>query len=281
MVIDIRIKPPLRDSSTDPEVTIPDEYIRYDEMYGYGALMNITVEELVAEMETNDVTGILQAEHEWGEDEDWNNRVSTIVHAHRDRFLCGFGSVDPRRGMDAVREIERCYDELGLRGIVFQPGFLNLPPTDPRCYPIYAKCVELGIPLGLHTGVNFSASGPIDNGRPILVDRVACDFPELTIICHHGGWPWPHEAVAIAWKHPNIYLEYGAIAPKYIATGGGWGDTTRFMDTVLRSKILFGTDWPMLRYERAIGEIEQLGLRPQSHDAYTRTNAEQLLDRIR
>jgi predicted TIM-barrel fold metal-dependent hydrolase len=276
----MRIKPPLRDTNTDPEVTIPDEYIRYDEMYGYAGLMNITVDELVDEMQRHDVRGVLQAEHEWGSDAEWNDRVAATVAAHPDRFICGFGSVDPRRGMNAVREIDRCYHQLGLRGIVFQPGFLNLPPTDPQCYPVYAKCVELGIPVGLHTGVNFSSSGSIDNGRPLLIDQVACHFPELIIICHHGGWPWPHEALAVAWKHPNVYLEYGAIAPKYMASGGGWGDTTRFMDSVLRTKVLFGTDWPMLRYERALPELELLQLRPQSHEAYTRTNAEQLLGRI-
>lgn len=281
MVIDIRIKPPLRDTAEDPEVEIPPEYVRYDEIYGYRSLMNITVDDLVKEMEGSDVgSSILQAEHEWGRDEDWNERVAQIVQKHSDRFACGFASVDPRRGMDAVREAERANRELGLRGVVFEPGFLKIAPTDRRCYPIYAKCVELGIPVGLHTGVNFSSHGPIANGRPVLVDEVACDFPELTIICHHGGWPWPHESVAIAWKHPNVYLEFGAISPKYIADKGGWGDMAHFMDSVLRDKILFGTDWPMIRHERVLTEVEKLGLREASLDAYLRGNAERLLDRI-
>lgn len=278
--IDFRIKPPLRDDDSDAAVAIPEEYRRYDELYGYGELMNITVTELLEEMEANNVQGILQAEHEWGDDRDWNDRVAATVKAHPDRFLCGFASVDPRLAMDAVREIDRAYHELDLRGVVFQPGFLQISPTDPLCYPVYAKCVELSIPVGLHTGVNFSASGAIDYGRPLHVDKVACAFPELTIVCHHGGWPWPHEAIAVAWKHSNVYLEFGAIAPKYIAKGGGWGDTARFMDTVLRSRVLFGTDWPMLRYSRALGEIEQLGLREASRSAYLRGNAQELLERI-
>lgn len=278
--IDIRIKPPLRDDDASERVVIPDEYRTYDELYGYGSLMNITVLELVEELRASSVTGILQAEHEWGDDGPWNDRVATVVRDHPDLFHCGFASVDPRQGMAAVREIDRAYHELGLRGVCFQPGFLKLPPTDRRCYPVYAKCVELGLPVGLHTGVNFSASGPIDNGRPLHVDQVACDFPELVIICHHGGWPWPHEAVAVAWKHSNVYLEFGAIAPTYIAQGGGWGDMARFMDTILRSRILFGTDWPMLRYERAFAEIDKLGLRDESLGAYLRGNAEKLLERI-
>jgi uncharacterized protein len=109
---------------------------------------------------------------------------------------------------------------------------------------------------------------------------VACDFPDLVIICHHGGWPWPHESAAIAWKHPNVYLEFGAISPKYIASGGGWGDMAHFMDSVLREKVLFGTDWPMIRYERVLDEVDQLGLRELSSEAYLRGNAERLLERI-
>jgi predicted TIM-barrel fold metal-dependent hydrolase len=282
MVIDIRIKPPLRDTASDPEVQIPPEYMRYDDLYGYRTLMNLTVVDLIQEMERFGVAeSILQAEHEWGpEDEVWNDRVAAIVRAHPERFACGFASVDPRRGMAAVREIDRAYHELGLRGVVFEPGFLKIRPTDPLCYPIYAKCIELRIPVGLHTGINFSSHGPIEYGRPALVDVVACDFPELIIICHHGGWPWPHETLAVAWKHKNVYVEFGAIAPKYLVSGGGWGDTVHFMDTVLRDRILFGTDWPMLRYERALAEIDSLPLRDSAREAYLYGNAKALLERI-
>ncbi len=281
MVIDIRIKPPLRDLPNDPEVQIPPEYMRYDELYGFRSLMNLTVDDLIQEMEKFGVANsILQAEHEWGPDEEWNDRVAKIVKAHPDRFACGFASVDPRRGMAAVREIDRAYHELGLRGAVFEPGFLKISPTDRLCYPIYAKCIELGIPVGLHTGVNFSSHGSIEYGRPIHIDTIACDYPELTIICHHGGWPWQHETLAVAWKHKNVYVEFGAIAPKYLASNGGWGDTLHFMDTVLRDRILFGTDWPMLRYERALTEISSLNLRDKSREAYLHGNAKALLERI-
>jgi len=282
-IIDIRIKPPARDSEDDPPVDIPQESMRYNDVYGFEERLNMPVPTLVAEMRDNGVgPSILQAEHEWGRYVDWNDRVAQIIEKNQDAFACGFASVDPRDGMKAVREIDRCYHELGLRGVVFEPGFLKISPTDALCYPIYSKCVELGIPVGLHTGINFSSHGPIDNGRPILADRVACDFPELLLICHHGGWPWPHEAVAVAWKHENVFLEFGAISPKYQApgAGGGWGDIAHFMDTVLRDRVLFGTDWPMLRYDRALSEIESLGLRPEAREAYLRGNAQRLLERI-
>lgn len=282
-IIDIRVKPPARDTGQDPPVDIPEQYMRYEDVYGYQERLDIPVPALIEEMRANGVgRSILQAEHEWGYYGDWNDRVAEIVKGHPEAFACGFASVDPRDGMAAVREVDRAYHELGLRGVVWEPGFLNLPPTDPQCYPLYAKCVELGIPVGLHTGINFSSHGAIENGRPIHVDQVACHFPELVLICHHGGWPWPHEAVAVAWKHKNVYLEFGAISPKYQApgAGGGWGDIAHFMDTVLRDRVLFGTDWPMLRYDRAFAELESLGLRPESRDAYLGGNAQRLLERI-
>jgi predicted TIM-barrel fold metal-dependent hydrolase len=281
MPIDIRIKTPMRDSESDPRVVVPSEYQRYNEIYGYEDLMNVTLVDLISEMRVNGIANsILQAEHEWGEDEAWNDRTAEIVRKHADVFAGGFGSVDPRRGFDAVREIDRCYSELGLRGIIFEPGFIQVEPTHRLCYPIYAKCVELGIPVGLHTGVNFSSHGSIRFGSPLEVDQVACDFPDLMIICHHGGWPWPNESMAVAWKHSNVYLEFGAISPKYVASSGGWGDMVQFMDTVLSTKILFGTDWPMIRYERVLAEVPLLGLRESSAEAYLHGNAERLLNRI-
>jgi len=283
-IIDIRVKLPTRDSPDEPQPEVPPEYLRYNEVY-HGFLENLefTVSDWLAEAKAHGVgPSIMQAEVEWADYKELNTRLAAVVEAHPSELACGFACVDPRDVMGAVREIDRAVHELGLLGIVFEPGFLSISPVDPRCYPIYARCTELGIPVGLHTGINFSSHGPLEFERPVLVDRIACDFPDLTLICHHGGWPWPHEAAAVAWKHKNVYLEFGAIAPRYQApgAGGGWGDIAHLMDTVLRDKVLFGTDWPMLRYDRFLAEIDRLGLRPESRAAYLSGNAERLLDRL-
>src|SRR5581483_387317 len=243
--------------------------------------LDLTVDDWIADAKAHGVgPSVMQAEIEWLDCQELNDRLAEVVRRHPTEILCGFGCVDPRQPMAAVREVERAVRELGLRGIVFEPGFLGISPVDRRCYPVYAKCLELGVPVGLHTGINFSSHGPLEYERPVLVDRIACDFPELTLICHHGGWPWPHEAAAVAWKHKNVYLEFGAIAPRYQApgAGGGWGDIAHLMDTVLRERVLFGTDWPMLRYERVLEELDLLGLRPASRAAYLGGNAERLLE---
>lgn len=282
-VIDIRIKVPVRDNSSDAEVATPANYSRYDEVYKGGGASNATLDELLDQMGEHGIgRSVLQAENESGTPSHWNDRVAKLLKDHPDKFVCGFGIVDPRETMGAVREVERCYEELGLKGIIFEPGFLDISPIDARCYPVYAKCSDLGIPVGLHSGVNFSSHGPLIHERPILIDQVACHFPDLRLIAHHGGWPWPHEMAAVAWKHRNVYLEFGAIAPRYMQpdAGGGWGDMVHFMDTTLREKVLFGTDWPMLSYDRALSEIEELKLRPASRKAYLSGNAERLLEEI-
>jgi uncharacterized protein len=283
-ILDFRVKLPTRKSRDEPQPAVPEEYLHYDEVYdGFLANLEYTAEDWIAEARAHGVgPSVMQAEVEWGDPRELNDRLAALVAEHPDQIAWGFGCVDPRRVMEAVREVDRAVLELGLRGIVFEPGFLEISPTDRRCYPIYARCAQLGVPVGLHTGINFSSHGPLEHERPVLIDRIACDFPELILICHHGGWPWPHEAAAVAWKHKNVYLEFGAIAPRYMApgSGGGWGDIAHLMDTVLRDQVLFGTDWPMLRYERALDEIDLLGLRPESRAAYLGGNALRLLERI-
>ncbi len=282
LIIDFRVKLPTRNSRDDRQPPVPAEYMRYAEVYDdFLEHLDLTVDDWIADAKAHGVgPSVMQAEIEWLDCQELNDRLAEVVRRHPTEILCGFGCVDPRQPMAAVREVERAVRELGLRGIVFEPGFLGISPVDRRCYPVYAKCLELGVPVGLHTGINFSSHGPLEYERPVLVDRIACDFPELTLICHHGGWPWPHEAAAVAWKHKNVYLEFGAIAPRYQApgAGGGWGDIAHLMDTVLRERVLFGTDWPMLRYERVLEELDLLGLRPASRAAYLGGNAERLLE---
>jgi predicted TIM-barrel fold metal-dependent hydrolase len=283
-IIDFRVKLPTRDTREQPQPPVPEEYLHYDEVYeGFLQNLDCTVEDWIEEAERCGVDlGVMQAEVEWANPTELNDRLATVVRDNPDRVACGFGCVDPRDPMAAIEEVDRAILDHGLSGIVFEPGFLGISPIDRRCYPVYARCAQLGVPVGLHTGINFSSHGPLEFERPVLIDRVACDFPQLTLICHHGGWPWPHEAAAVAWKHKNVYLEFGAIAPRYMApgAGGGWGDIAHLMDTVLREQVLFGADWPMLRYERALEEVELLGLRPESRDAYLGGNAQRLLERI-
>ncbi len=279
-ITDFRIRPPARDTDSDPEVELSPGLDRYNDLYGMRARVNRTFDELTAAMDRVGVRGILQAEYEEsGQAAGWNDRVAELVDRRPDLFLGGICTVDP--GPDARRELIRAHDELGLRGVVLQPGFLRIYPTDPALEPIFAFCQERRVPVTLHTGVNFSAAGDIDFGRPLWVDTVACAHPDLTIVCNHGGWPWVLESIAVAWKHPNVYLEFGAISPRYMAhPSGGWHPMPHWMRTQLKGQILFGSDWPMLDYETLLEQLPLLELPPEVRDGYMYGNAQRIISRV-
>ncbi|MBV9172511.1 MAG: amidohydrolase family protein, partial [Chloroflexi bacterium] len=118
---------------------------------------------------------------------------------------------------------------------------------------------------------------PIRHERPELLDQVACDFPDLRLIACHAGWPWATEFAAVARRHPTVYLEFGAIAPKYVARPGtGWDAMFGMMSNLLQDQILYGSDWPMMSPERAIAEWRQSGLSEASLSALLSANARRL-----
>jgi predicted TIM-barrel fold metal-dependent hydrolase len=279
--IDFRIKVPLRDSSADPEVPLPADLDRYSALYAMHDRLNLTVEDLRRDMQKYDICGVLQTEFEDGANpRPLNERTAELLRRWPDLFLGGVPTADPRDD-DAVEVLRSAHDDLGLRGLIIQPAFFGFSPADSRCYPLYEFCDERGVPVTIHTGTNFAATAKMDYGRPLWVDHVACDFPELTLVCNHGGWPWAMEAVAIAHRHENVYLEYGAIAPKYLADPrGGYGPVTHWMRTQIPDKILLGSDWPMLMYDRLIAELPLLELTEGAYEAYVRGNAQRIIDRV-
>src|SRR5438128_809426 len=124
---------------------------------------------------------------------------------------------------------------------------IGLPADDRRYYPFYAKCVELGIPLSIHTSANWTSVAVNDLGHPRHLDPVARDFPELRIIMSHGGYPWVLEACLLAWKYENVYLELAAHRPKYLGEPGtGWEPLLRFGQTTIAEKVLYGSGWFLL-----------------------------------
>lgn len=166
----------------------------------------------------------------------------------------------------------------GARGVNLQPFSYRVLANDKAFYPLYAKCQELGVPVTIHTSINFSSDRPIDFGRPLYLCDVACAFPDLVLVANHGGWPWVSELVAVAWKHANVYIEIGAVAPKYIGRpGSGWELLMQHGNSsLLRGRVLFATD-NMLPYERAVGELQALPLSDRSKEAWLGGNAARLL----
>lgn len=204
-------------------------------------------------------------------------RVYRVCERYPDRFS-GLAGVDPTRGISQLRDLDRAVREFGFVGAHLYPHWFGLAPDHARYYPIYARCAELGIPIMMQIGHNlvYSRTRRLASvGRPICLDTVAIDFPELTLIGIHVGVPWTDEAISMAWKHENVYLGGDAYAPKH------WPPQfVHYANTYGSHKVLFGTDWPVIDPERAVHDVASLGLRPESHRRLMRENALRLFTRL-
>jgi predicted TIM-barrel fold metal-dependent hydrolase len=207
-----------------------------------------------------------------------NDKVAEIVRAYPGKFI-GFAGIEPHKGEAAVKELDRCINELGLKAVALRPFMHGIYANDPKYFAIYARCEELGVPVWLHTSVNWTTKRRMDFGRPIYLDDVCIEFPNLKIIAGHGGWPWVNEMVALAWKHENLYLDLSAHRPKYITKqGSGWEMLLHFGNTTIQDKVLFGSDWLNLgvHISEVIEEVRSLPLKPAVIDKWLRENAERV-----
>lgn len=258
-----------------PPHTIPPHQ-RYLELYKPQArLTPAPAEEEIAELKAQGVERAVifgtDVETRYGK-KVRNEAIAERVRRHPD-FFVGFAGVDPWKGMQAVRDLDYAYHELGLVGVNLGPWLYGLKANDKRFYPIYTKAAELNIPVVLHTSSHFFPSVSMQTGNPIYVDEVATHFPELKLIASHAGWPWIREMIAVAWRHPNVYLENSAMLATYLHP-----ELVRYMDTpVLSDKFMFASDHPLLPIQRAVQEFLNLPLRSQNMEKILWSNAERLL----
>lgn len=198
-----------------------------------------------------------------------NDEVADFVAEAPDRLL-GVGSVDISRPMEAVREIRRCVDDLGFKAIRVLPWLCELPPTDRRFYPVYVACCELDIPFCTQIG-HTGPLMPSEVGRPIYLDQVALDFPELKIVGGHIGYPWTEEAIAVATKHENVFIDTSAYTVRRYPP-----ELVKFMSGHGRHKVLFGTNYPMITPAAALDGLAELGLEEQASAAFLYGNAQRV-----
>jgi len=198
-----------------------------------------------------------------------NDEVAGFVAEAPDR-LVGVGSVDLSKPMDAVREIKRCVNELGFKAIRVLPWLWEKPPTDRLYYPVYVACCELGIPFCTQIG-HTGPLMPSEVGRPIYLDQVALDFPELTIVGGHIGYPWTDEAIAVATKHENVYIDTSAYTidryPPQIKD---------FIRGHGRHKVLFGSNYPMIMPGQALMALDTLNLDEEAKGLFLSGNAQRI-----
>jgi hypothetical protein len=196
-----------------------------------------------------------------------NDEVAAITARYPDRFT-GIASVDLYRPMDAVRELRRAVRDLGFRGLRIVQWLWELPATDRRYYPLFAECVHLGVPVCLQVG----HTGPLrtsETGRPIpYIDTAAIEFPELKIVCGHIGYPWTAEMIAVATKHPNVFIDTSAYTAKRYPR-----ELVEYMKTNGKKKVLFGTNYPMITAAKCLENLDELGLDAEVRRLFLRENA--------
>ena len=196
-----------------------------------------------------------------------NDEVAAHARAHPDR-LVAVASVDLLHPMDAVRELRRAVRELGMRALRILPWLWNLPPNDRRYYPLYAECVELGVPFCLQVG-HTGPLRPSEPGRPIpYLDEVALDFPELVIVAGHIGYPWTAEMIALATKYPNVYIDTSAYKPSRYPR-----ELVDYMRGHGKKKVLFGSNFPMLSPAECLPEVDALGLGGEARELFLGASA--------
>jgi len=196
-----------------------------------------------------------------------NDEVAAFVREAPER-LVGVGSVDISRPRAAVLEVRRCVRELGFKAIRVLPWLWEMPPTHARFYPIFSECCELGVPFCTQVG-HTGPLMPSEVGRPIpYIDQVAIDFPELAIVCGHIGYPWTEEMIAVATKHPNVYIDTSAYTvQRYPA------QLVAYLRAHGAGKVLFGSNWPMIAPRKALLGLDELALPEATRTAFLAGNA--------
>ncbi len=254
-------------------------YLEATENYFRAKVPRRTIEEVAQEYASRDVLGVVL---------DWDDHTvsgrgwmgNDWLASLSQRFpgaLMGFGSVDPF-DEKALDELDRCGD-LGLKGLKFHPTMQRFDPGNERFYPLWEKAEALGLICLFHTGTCGIAAGTPGAGgtkirfsHPGFLDAIGADFPRLTLIAAHFGWPWFLECLAIALHKSNVFIELSGWAPKYLPA-----EVVREIGKRLNAQTLFGSDYPFISLDRWFAEFDQLGLPEEARYAILVGNAARLL----
>jgi uncharacterized protein len=207
-----------------------------------------------------------------------NEEILELAAGERD-VLLPFVSIDPHRGAEGVAWARRLLDEHDVRGFKFHPSLQAFFPDDRMAYGLYEVIAEHGLPAVFHTGQTAVGSGQRGGGgillkysNPIHLDEVAADFPEMAVIMAHPSVPWQDEALSIAVHKPNVWIDLSGWAPRYFPP-----QLVRYANSLLKDKVLFGTDFPALTPERWLRDFEALDIKPEVRPLILKDNAVRLL----
>jgi uncharacterized protein len=207
-----------------------------------------------------------------------NEEIAELAHQHRDVAI-PFASVNPHRGAEGVRLARKLISEYGVKGFKFHPSVQEFFPNDRIAYPLYEAIAEAKLPALFHTGQTGVGAGTRGGGgirlkysNPLLLDDVAVDFPDMPIILAHPSFPWQEEALSVATPPPQVYIDLSGWSPKYFPP-----ILVQYANTLLKDRILFGSDYPVIAPERWMAEFDKLPIKPEVRPLILKMNAAKLL----
>jgi predicted TIM-barrel fold metal-dependent hydrolase len=207
-----------------------------------------------------------------------NEEVAEVAAENAD-VLIPFASIDPAKGKMGVREARRLIGQFGVKGFKFHPTVQEFYPNDPKAYPLYEVIAEAGLPAVFHTGHSGIGAGMRGGGgirlkysNPMYLDDVAVDFPDMPIIMAHPSFPWQDEALSVCLHKPQVYIDLSGWSPKYFPP-----QLVHYANTLLKHKVLFGSDFPLITPDRWLADFEQIAIKPEVRQLILKENAIKLL----
>ena len=207
-----------------------------------------------------------------------NDDVLAFASANAD-IAIPFVSVDPSRGPEAIREARRLVDTGLVRGLKLHPPMQQFFPNDRIAYPLYEIFAEARLPVLFHTGHSGIGTGApggagirLKYGHPMPIDDVAVDFPEMPIIMAHPSFPWQDEAISVCLHKPTVYIDLSGWSPKYFSP-----TLVQYANSLLKTKVLFGSDYPWITPERWMSDFEKIGIKDEVRPLILKQNAARLL----
>jgi predicted TIM-barrel fold metal-dependent hydrolase len=206
-----------------------------------------------------------------------NDEVLAFAAQNADIAL-PFVSIDPTRGAGAVTEARRLVATGAVRGLKLHPPLQQFFPNDPIAYPLYEVFAEAKLPVLIHTGHSGIGTGMpggggirLKYGNPMNIDDVAVDFPEMPIILAHPSFPWQDEAISICLHKPQVYIDLSGWSPKYFSP-----TLVQYANTLLKHKVLFGSDYPWITPERWMADFQKIDIREDVRPLILKENAAKL-----
>ena len=213
-----------------------------------------------------------------GADPEPSNEEIARLAAENSDVLIPFASIDPARGKAGVQQAERLIGEFGVRGFKFHPSAQGFYPNDRSAYPLYEVIAEHGLVSLFHSGQTGVGAGQPGGGgvrlkyaNPLFIDDVAADFPDMDIILAHPSFPWQDEALAVATHKPRVYIDLSGWSPKYFPP-----QLVQYANTLLRHKMLFGSDFPVITPDRWLSDFSKLPIKPEVVPMILKDNAARL-----